>query len=78
MNIYLDLNYRQKQNDRYELKKVFAEKRYASTLKCEYKKNTTSIKLSVNKFTYVRKEHWRVCFIQGEEIQHVGRTIFIK
>ena len=39
VNIYLDLNYRQKQNDGYELKKVFAEKYYASTLKCEYKKH---------------------------------------
>ena len=29
VNIYLDLDYRQKQNGGYELKKVFAEKYYA-------------------------------------------------
>ena len=53
MNIYLDLNYRQKQNGGYELQKVFAEK-------------------------ILRKERRRVCFIRGEEIQYVGRTIFIE
>ena len=46
MNIYLDLNSRQKQNGGYELKKVFAEKYYAKITDKNKKADMSSKRLS--------------------------------